>query len=154
MSLVSKIKRKALPFFFVGAIAVGGVSCGKDKSTSSDYGIPEKIEPLQTEQVVSFKNETLTFSKPTKQTELLEQGDIIGCGITDATPRGLICRVTYVSEDKKTIKTEPVTLADVAKDYHIELSETLTPDDIVSTKLRKGVSINKPDGYFDFNLGM
>ena len=99
-------------------------------------------------EIISLEENVITFSD---STSLLEE-DIVVSGITDATPAGFLGRVSYTSEDKKTIYTESVTIEEEVKNAEFEFRHSLSSAGAEFYSQRKGIYHAKSENLFEFIL--
>lgn len=156
----------------VGILFVFG-SCGggEDGGISGGDGGEDVIIPTTTKVLdqstmqnlsdVSGDSSTFTFDQSTPQLESLSSGDVIVAGITNFTPDGALRKVTGVSEigNETVVYTTQATLVDAIEKGTIELTKTLTPNDISSASaLKSSVTLivkklqtpetQAPDGFY------
>jgi hypothetical protein len=105
---------------------------------------------------ISDDGEILRFSPENLQQ--INEGDIILTGSIDQSPQGLLRKVVEIdsSEDEVILTTEQSTIENAFQNAHIMQSFNLKSDDIETTNLEKGVSLEKPTGgnksKIDINL--
>jgi outer membrane protein assembly factor BamB len=85
-------------------------------------------------------NATLTFSQSTAQLRSLKIGDVVMVGVTTATPKGFMGKVTSIAG--LTVTTAPAKLTEAIQQGVIALSQILSPSDIQSVKaLQPGTQV-------------
>ncbi len=97
---------------------------------------------------VSEDQSVLTFDQNTPYAKSLQPGDVIVSGVTDATPDGLLRKVTNVSTggSEITVETSEATLEDAIEDGESNLDQPLTANDIESfVPLIEGVTLRRPE---------
>jgi len=96
---------------------------------------------------ISEDGSVLTFNGITPYLESLKPGDVIIIGVTEATPYGLLRKVTNITINGSQITVEATgaTLEDVIEEGEIIINKALTASDITSfVPLKEGVTlINK-----------
>lgn len=99
------------------ACSLSLVSCSSDEGTQLDYELFENTKELDAETLalltfVSEDQSMLTFSGSSPLLDALEPPNILLAGGTDATPRGLLRRITSIDRSGETveIQTEPSTV--------------------------------------------
>lgn len=102
-------------------------------------------------QSVSPDGTELVFGCVTQQLASVQPGEIIVCGITQATPNGLLRRVLEVraGPDQITLVTEPASLQDAIESGTISLSRTLTPGEVISTQQMRPLAQMAPAAGID-----
>jgi len=113
--------------------------------------IPETTQVLDhsTMQNLSFISQdgsVLTFAQPTPILQSLLPGDLIVSGSTASALDGLFRKVTKVSEvgGQIVVETTGATIEEAIENGQIQVSKTLTPNDVSSVvELRKGVSLQR-----------
>ena len=108
------------------------------------------LSSTETSQISSVTDNKIIFSNKVSYST----GDIIASGISDATPNGLLRKVTGISSDKKIVSTQQATLEEAVKNATIEYHGKLSPTGVSS--------ISKDEIYrsiqpltlhaFDFNI--
>ncbi len=92
------------------------------------------------QQISSVNENSITLYEATSETDSLSVGDIIICGITPATPNGLLRKVSDISPDRKTINTTSAAIEEIVDNYSFEFSQQLEPSQIRSVNLEKGIT--------------
>lgn len=144
----------------------GGGGGSSDGGGGEDVIIPTTTKVLDQSTMqnlsdVSGDGSTFTFDQSTPQLASLSSGDVIVAGITNFTPDGALRKVTGVSEigNETVVYTAQATLVDAIEKGTIELTKTLTPNDISSASaLKRGVTLivkklqtpetQAPDGFY------
>jgi len=110
--------------------------------------IPETTKVLDettTEQLESVSSDgvVFTFSESTPQLEELEPGEIMVGDVSAVAPNGFLREVTNVSSNggQVVVETVPTTLEDAIEQGEVHIQHNLTPDEIQSSSLMKGVSL-------------
>lgn len=94
---------------------------------------------------------SLTFSQPVS----FVTKDIIGAGISDKTPEGLLREVTSISSDKKTVYTSRATLEQTISNASLSFSKRFYPSDIQSSDFIRGASMAPSNILgFDFSIDL
>lgn len=99
-------------------------------------------QPALDSLMVSADRATLSMSSASAVAQTLGSGDVLPIGITAATPRGMLRKVTAVSQTggQVVVTTTQATLADTFKQAHFALHSTLGPGSFSTAKLlRPGV---------------
>jgi hypothetical protein len=97
---------------------------------------------------VSEDHSVLKFDQNTPYAQSLQPGDVVVSGVTDATPYGLLRKVTNVSTGgpEITVETTEATLEDAIEEGEVNLEEPLTANDIESfVPLIEGVTLHAPE---------
>lgn len=128
----------------------------KESSVSQKYYLTIKniqdvyvLPSDQLNQLIGMDSTKLSFSQPVN----FAPGDIIGAGITEKTPDGLLREINSISNDKKTVFTSQATLEQVVEDAFVSYSGKLLPSQIASFSSLKGVQTSpvSPTGL-DFSI--
>ncbi|MEA1876776.1 MAG: hypothetical protein U9N86_07915, partial [Bacteroidota bacterium] len=139
----------SLTILVVFALAMGCSMEAEHTSESALIPPTTKVLDESTTQYLSSISEDgsiFTFSETTQNLESLSPGDIIVSDTTIMVPNGFLRKVTAVSKsgDEIVVKTIQATLEEAIKKGTIELSKTLTPNEISSRKsVKKGVSFKR-----------
>ncbi|MBN2299017.1 MAG: hypothetical protein JXM72_10505 [Deltaproteobacteria bacterium] len=107
-----------------------------------------KVLDNSTMQHISYSSEDLSeirFNTSTTDLEQLEEDDVIVCGVTAATPYGMLRKVESIARngDETTVLTTQATLEDAIESGDIEASFTLSSSEVVSSQvLASGASLS------------
>ena len=96
---------------------------------------------------ISEDGTVLTFSGLTPYLESVQPNDVIICGVTEATPYGLLRKVTNITINgsEVIVETTDATLEDAIQEAEIMVSQELTANDIASfVPLLEGVTLEEP----------
>ena len=96
---------------------------------------------------ISEDKSVLTFNEITPYLESLKPGDVIIAGINEATPYGLLRKVTNITLDgsQVTVESTQATVEDVLEEGVITINKILTASDVTSfVSLKEGVSLQEP----------
>ena len=101
--------------------------------------------------IADFNGSSITFLEPMT----FVNGDILGGGISAATPYGILVEVTGVSSDRKTFSTQASSIAKAAPNGLFSMRKTLLPSDVSSSASLNGISefSNAATGY-NFNYAL
>lgn len=153
--------RKTLKFSLIVSLSLllaifltscgGGGGGGSSSGGGGDTVIPSTTKVLDNSTMqklssVSGDGSRLTFSETTTQLESLSPGDIIVSGTSNVASDGLLRKVTTVSKsgNQVVVETTQATLEDAIQKGTIEVSKTLTLNDVRSAvALKKGVALTK-----------
>jgi len=150
----------ALPLVMLLSSCNGGSSGGGNSGSNSSAG----NSPSQTVQThVVSEGDVVNYSSSTGIINLsysasnLNQGDIIGSGITSAAPSGFLRKISSMSSDGRTAYTIQESLEDAArdtgKDIRIIINSTLLYPSAVNFSAVKGITpLNL--GFPNFNAGV
>ncbi len=98
----------------------------------------------------SYENGNLSFSTPQPN---LKKGDFVSSKIGDATPYGMLAKITDISQDKTSVKTVPASVDETGEKGKFVFSRSLSPDNLKSTSFGEGVTLKSTSGkWFNFSL--
>jgi len=160
MSLENKFFKKSKRTVAAIALALSLFGCKHSVTTTSEE---TETKPQLSENVVVLSEDSLAqissvedytgninLSGTTFEIDSLKPGTIIISGITDSTPQGLLRRVTG-HYNKNVITTIDVSLDQVVDNYSFSSTQKLTPKNLSSVSLAKGISPRTSFDAFDFN---
>jgi len=151
-----------LSAFLFGCPHPHSTTTSSNESDSSDSSGQSTESPQVSENTIvlpDYSSEKISFiaedkivlSELTSELDSLTPGKIIVSGITNSTPQGLLRKVKSISADRKTITTENVSLEEVVDNYSFNSTQQLTPSNVRSVVLSKGVSKDESIDLVDFN---
>lgn len=119
------------------------VSDGK-LSTEQNYNLNVKnlfnlyaVSSSSTNPLTDVQENSLTFSQPVD----FIVGDILGAGISNKTPYGVLREITSISSNKTKVNTKQATLEKIIRQGYFSFSGTLSQSNVQSfTAMREGVS--------------
>lgn len=106
------------------------------------------IPEYTSEKISSVDSNSITLSEGVNS---LAPGKIIISNITPSAPQGFIRKITGISTDGKTLTTENASLEEVVDNYSFNSTQELTPSNVKSVALSRGVSSRSSADLFDFN---
>jgi Tol biopolymer transport system component len=98
--------------------------------------------------ISTINPDAIVFNNPVSYSE----DDIVVMGVTELTPKGLLRRVTGVSQGGLTIQTTQASLEQAIEEGEISYHHTLLPGDTTNTLRKPGVSNGYEPSLFDFNI--
>lgn len=118
-------------------------SDSKGGTTDQKYNLrvrnAQNTQELSTEdlrEIQDIDETSITFEDPIE----FSQGDVIVGGISDKTPYGILRKVTEISQNRRTVKTEQATLEEALIDGSLSFRRELSQQDAVSYKALPGAS--------------
>ncbi|VVB83360.1 Uncharacterised protein [uncultured archaeon] len=153
-SLFKKIRNTA------AAIVMSSVffGCPNPNSPAPSVQEPPHLTPnaivlpeYNSQKISSVAPDSITLSQ---KIDSLSPGKIIISDITPTTPQGLLRKVTGVSSDGKTLITENASLEEVVDNYSFSSAQELTPSDVRSVVLSKGISPRLSAEAFNFKYDL
>ncbi|MEK6826947.1 MAG: PKD domain-containing protein [Nanoarchaeota archaeon] len=144
----------------IAAVAMAYVftACPHPNSPSPPVQEPPHITPnaivlpeYNSQKISSVTTDSITLSQ---KIDSLSLGKIIISDITTSTPQGLLRKVTGVSSDGKTLITENASLEEVVDNYFFSSTQELTPSDVRSVILSKGITPRSSLDLFNFKYDL
>ena len=173
-NVLNCFKRRLVTSTLLGSLLIG---CSPDSSSPSQPNPPNNPNPptptqpipptpptpptvpqthvlsSQDASSISLINSSMVqFSSPMN----FNVGDVIGAGITEKTPYGILRQINSASSDKRTFDTSPSSIEQVVKEANLSFYVNLSPSSASASSSLSGISFSmaSASSFYDFGVNL